>query len=194
MTNPNNDGVEGLIAKLVRRFFGFGKASMQGILGLAETICEAHEELGGKHLKTFYESIHVEMDGATSKKLRKIGQARTRFLPVFDKCPAYWTSLYWLACVSDDEFRQLVDGGILHPLASLEELQSFIAKPGRDPDEPVRKVTLDINKVGPARRKEFLQELQGLLKRYNLDFEKKQKANLTEFFKDGEGSDANVPV
>ena len=174
--------VSSRIEDLVTRYYGFGKAGTKGILGLAEIVCQAHEEFGDKYLTIFYERIKVEPNGSTCRKLKKIGSRKARFKQVLDKLPNSWTTLYELARLDDHEFRQLVDDDMLHPLVTWQTIQARFAKPSAEDVESPQRLTLDIAKVGRRHRRDFAQKLKALLDEFDVPLGKSQEATLESFF------------
>ena len=170
------------IDDLVTKYYVFWKASVEGILGLAETVCQANDELGDKYLVLFYERTKLEPNGSTCRKLKKIGSRRVRFEPVLGKLPNSWTTLYELAKLEEDEFRQLVDDDVLHPLVTLQTIQARFAKPSTEDVEAPQRFVLDIAKVGPQRRSHFAKKLKALLDEFEIPLGKSQATTLESFF------------
>lgn len=175
--------ISAIIDDLVVRYYGFGKASVKGILGLAETVRQAKDELGDKYLATFYERIKVKPDGSTYRKLIKIDSMRTRFEPVLDKLPNNWTTIYELAKLDDHEFRQLVDDDVLHPLVRWQTiLDRFAKKRSAEDVEAPQRLILDITRVGTRRRRQFAEKLKALLDEFEVPLGKIQETTLESFF------------
>ncbi len=117
---------EDKLKALADRYLAAGKKSVEQIFILAEVIVEAHAEFGETPLTTFYDHIDVEKDGATSKKLLKIGKEKTRFALFFHLLPNNWTTIYALATMEKDKFQRLIDDKILRPEATLKELKAHV--------------------------------------------------------------------
>ena len=166
------------IDALVSQYYVFGKASVKGIPGLAETVVEANEEFGDKYLTIFYERVRLDPSGSTCRKLKKIGSRKARFKPVLEKLPNSWTTLYELARLEDHEFRKLVDDDVLHPLVTCQTIQARFAKASAVDVEAPQRVILDIIKVGPQRRRQFAKQLKALLDEFEIPLGESQKATL----------------
>ena len=177
------------VEHFVLRFNAAWKRSAEAILDVATTLVEAHDELGEKRLDQFYLEIRMERGGSTSKKLRKIGEERARFVGVEDRLPTSWTNIYELALLEAGRFNELVEEGILHPEATLKDIQGLATSAG-DAPEPLCKVTIDINKVGLGRRKDFVGRLRTLLTEFELELSSTQEATLAQFIvPNGTGGD-----
>ena len=169
------------IEDLVTQYYGFGKAGVDGILGLAETICQANDEFGQKYLAIFYERIKLDPKGSTCRKLMKIGSRRVRFEPVRDKLPNSWTTLYELARLEDDKFRQVVDDDVLHPLVTWQTIQDRFARSSGVDVEAPKRLTLDFSKVGPGCRGDFAKKLKALLDEFEVALGESQVTTLEGF-------------
>ena len=186
---PVVDEPSASVEHFVRRFNAAWKRSAEAILDVATTLVEAHEELSEKRLDQFYSEIGMDGKGSTSKKLRKIGEVRSRFNDVEDRLPNNWTTIYELARQEPDRFDELVEEGILHPAITLKEIHRS-AKPAEEPAEPHCKVTIDINKIGLGRRKDFAGRLRKLLREFDVELPSTQEATLAEFIvQNGTGGD-----
>ena len=105
-----------------------GRPAVQGILGLAAVISRVHEDLGERYHDAFYLEINVVKDGLLSRKLKAIGKVKTRFAPFVDRLPNSWTTLYELAVLSSEEFKSVVDSGLLSPFVTSQQIRATLSK------------------------------------------------------------------
>jgi hypothetical protein len=166
------------VAELVKRYRTVWKRTAKDYIDLGVVIADAHDQLGKLRLADFYREIRMEQDGPTSSKLRAIGNARNRFLPLVDKLPNSWTTLYALTKYETDQFNDAVANDRIHPEATWEEIAG---KKRSDGQEKRRVLTININNVGAARRGDFAKRIKELFKEFNLEMQKPQRATLDEF-------------
>ena len=186
---PLVDESSASVEHFVRRFNAAWKRGAEAILDVTTTLVEAEDQLSEKRLDQFYSEIGMDRKGSTCKKLRKIGEVRSRFKDVEDRLPNNWTTIYELARLEADRFDELVGRGILCPGMTRKDIHG-LAPPEGDPPERDRKVTIDINKIGLGRRKDFAGRLRQLLREFDVDLPSTQEATLAEFIvPNGTGGD-----
>ena len=179
-TGLASPGVSSRVTELVESYDSFGKKSVEGILGLAQVVEQAHQDLGKRDLYAFYDAIKLEYKSPTSKKLRKIGAERTRFTPVLHKLPNTWTTIYALASLKASEFDQLVRDDVLHPLVTLNDITDHLHPPSKQ-KHPARRVALDLSKIRPGKAGDFARRLKALCAEFNLDLGEPQLAAIDAF-------------
>ncbi len=104
------------VKSLAEQYRKFAKASSEDILGLAETVYVANQELNMRYLEEFYREVGLDPKSGTARKLKEIGEKLTRFQPYLEKLPNTWTTIYVLAKMQDQDFQRVVE---------LESLASF---------------------------------------------------------------------
>jgi hypothetical protein len=105
---PNgNEIVTPAIQCYVNRYNTFLKKTAESILGLAQTIIEAENDLNGVDFEILCRQIGLERNGPTHSKLKTIGQQLSRFQPFTERLPNSWTTLYKLAKLSPDNFERV---------------------------------------------------------------------------------------
>ena len=97
------------VKSLAEQYRKFAKASSEDILGLAETVYVANQELNMRYLEEFYREVGLDPKSGTARKLKEIGEKLTRFQPYLEKLPNTWTTIYVLAKMQDHDFQRVVD-------------------------------------------------------------------------------------
>ena len=85
----------------------------------------------------FCQEVGIEHNGPTFRKLRKIGQQSARFLPVIDRVPNSWTTVYELAKLDHDQFTSIVEAEALTATSTMKELKAFIEDGDKKPSDTV---------------------------------------------------------
>ena len=177
------------VKSLAEQYRKFAKASSEDILGLAETVYVANQELNMRYLEEFYREVGLDPKSGTARKLKEIGEKLTRFQPYLEKLPNTWTTIYVLAKMQDHEFQRVVESGVLHPFATLKAIEDVVRVRKAGDEEHTFNVFIDLNKVGSAlKQKEFARKLKSLLAEYHVDLETStgHKSELEALFEAGE--------
>ena len=177
------------VKSLAEQYRKFAKASSENILGLAETVYVANQELNMRYLEEFYREVGLDPKSGTARKLKEIGEKLTRFQPYLEKLPNTWTTIYVLAKMQDHEFQRVVDSGVLHPFATLKAIEDVVRVRKAGDEEHTFNVFIDLNKVGSAlKQKEFARKLKSLLAEYHVDLETStgHKSELEALFETGD--------
>ena len=166
-TNRENENVD----DLVREYNAFAKKSSENVLGLASTILRVDDLDRRSDRERFYEEVKLDPKGSTARKLRVIGEKLPRFQPFLSIIPNTWTTLYELAKLEDEEFRAVIDSGVLHPFVTLREIEEV---QGRASATPSLEFPLHLNlfKIAtPRRQAEFFRKLKALVAEFEIDLE-----------------------
>ena len=177
------------VKSLAEQYRNFAKASSENILGLAETVYVANQELNMRYLEEFYREVGLDPKSGTARKLKEIGEKLTRFQPYLEKLPNTWTTIYVLAKMQDHEFQRVAESGVLHPFATLKAIEDVVRVRKAGDEEHTFNVFIDLNKVGTAlKQKEFARKLRSLLAEYHVDLETSTgyKSELEALFEAGE--------
>ncbi len=156
---------------LVREYNAFAKKSSENLRGLASTVLKADDLDRRSDRERFYEEVKLDPKGSTARKLRVIGQKLSRFQPFLRDIPNTWTTLYELARLEDEEFKTVVDSGVLQPFVTLREIEEVR---GRASAKPKQQFVLhvDLNRIATqSRQAEFVRELKALLEKFDFDWE-----------------------
>jgi hypothetical protein len=131
----------------------------------------AAEDLGRRDRERFYADVKLDPKGSTVRKLMAIGQQLPRFQPYLNIIPNTWTTLYELARLEDEEFKMVVDSGVLHPLVTLREIDEVRGRPSTKPKQQFI-FNVDLYKIGtPTRQAEFARRLEALVEEFGIKWE-----------------------
>lgn len=156
------------IEAFVREYKAYARKSAEGILGLARTIMRAEDELGGISRAAFYAEVGLDRDPSKLTKLKKIGENLTRFQPYLEVLPNSWTTLYELARLQDEDFRRVAESGLMHPLATMKEIDAALGRSAAK-GTPQFRVYVDLSLIGSrSRQAEFVRKLQALAAHFDL--------------------------
>lgn len=154
-------------------------------------IAEAYDELGNRALIDFYEQIGLDRHGSTARKMRNVGKKKARFEPHTHLLPNNWTTLSYLAQLTDNQYQKLVDGSVLHSSVTLQTIKDNIATSSKPRPRPER-VVIDFTKVEDTGRPAFATKLKKLLKEYKILSEETQAPTLDKFIGQGEAGGAHA--
>ena len=94
--------------------------------------------------------MKLDPKGSTARKLRVIGQSLPKLQPFLSVIPNTWTTLYELARLEEEDFRTVVDSGVLHPFVTLREIDEVRGRATAKPKQEF-KVYVDLGSgLGPA--------------------------------------------
>ena len=116
------------VNELVCRFKAGIKKSAETILEACEALYSAHRELEGDELAAFYKAIGYSEDNTKIRKLWRIGECSTKVRPYLVRLPRCWTTLYQLIKLEDDDFKNLMNSGAVHPLVTWDDLKVALGK------------------------------------------------------------------
>jgi hypothetical protein len=125
------------VEQYIERYRTHAKRTVESILKLGETVVEAEEQLSRLDIMIFCQEVGIEHNGPTFRKLRKIGQQSARFLPVIDRVPNSWTTVYELAKLDHDQFTSIVEAEALTATSTMKELKAFIEDGDKKPTDTV---------------------------------------------------------
>ncbi len=142
------------VEQYVERYRYYARNTVESILKLGETVLEAEAKLSRLEIMIFCQEVGIDHNGPTFRKLRKIGQQASRFMPVIDRVPNSWTTVYELAKLENDKFATLVDSQALTATATMKELRAFIDDGVKAPSDTVS-FTLTVKAKNPAQAVEI---------------------------------------
>jgi hypothetical protein len=93
---------------IVRRFSTFPRAKAKGKNGFEE----------------FCEKVKCKPSSSTTRKYLKIGTEADWLLPIADRLPSDWTTIYEVAVLGQAKAEELVSRGILNPQATAKALKA----------------------------------------------------------------------
>jgi hypothetical protein len=154
---------------LVREWRAFAKKSSENVLGLASTILRAEDEFGRRDCERFYAEVKLDPKGSTARKLRVIGQSLPKLQPFLNVIPNTWTTLYELARLEEEDFRTVVDSGVLHPFVTLREIDEVRGRATAKPKQEF-KVYVDLGSIGTrTEQAKLAQKLKQLVEAFSLE-------------------------
>ena len=159
------------VDELVNDYNAFAKKSSENVLGLATTILRVDDLDRRSDQERFYEQVKLDPKGSTVRKLRVIGEKLPKFQPFLSIIPNTWTTLYVLAKLEDEEYRAVIDSGVLHPFVTLREIEEV---QDRASTTPSVKFPLHLNLyriATPRRQAEFYRKLKALVEEFEIDLE-----------------------
>ncbi|MCZ8018667.1 hypothetical protein [Novosphingobium sp.] len=142
------------VEQYVERYRYYARNTVESILKLGETVLEAEAKLSRLEIMIFCQEVGIDHNGPTFRKLRKIGQQAARFVPVIDRVPNSWTTVYELAKLENDKFETLVNSKALTATATMKELRAFIDDGAKAPSDTVS-FTLTVKAKNPAQAVEI---------------------------------------
>ena len=170
---PNNP--DEVVDALISECRTIARRNAANVLALASTIFRVEAELSGCYRRRLYAEVGLDENGSTVRKLRLIGDRLTRFQPYLDVIPCGWTTLYALAALDEAKFQLVVKSGVLHPFATMKEIDAVLGKTGaksaRESKKSARefRVFVDLSEIGVrSRQVEFAHKLKQLVDEYKL--------------------------
>ena len=156
---------------LVREYKAFAGKSVENVLGLASTVMRADELDRRSERERFYKEVKLDPKGSTARKLRVIGDKLPRFQPFLSIIPNTWTTLYELAKLGDEDFRTVIESGVLQPFVTLQEIVEVLGRTSDKPSQDI-KISVDLGKITtPKRKAEFVQKLEQRLAEFDIAWE-----------------------
>ena len=157
---PNGTATTAELEALVVRYNGYAKKSVQGFLGLAETLLEAKANFPDQ-LTEFCRKVGLEREGSKFRKLVAIGEAAPRLEPLIDRMPNKWTTVYRLACLEQREFRLLTQHDRFSPRMTSAEMDLILGGPAKNTADCFSKdIFIDLS--GVDQKRELWSRLQDL--------------------------------
>jgi hypothetical protein len=155
-----------VVSDYVGRYQCFLRKTAEAILGLAQTLSEAEECLDEVDFAIFLEEIDLEKGSPTYSKLKKIGEALSRFQPYVEKLPNTWTTLYALAKIDPTDFDRV--SANLNPFITVKEIQGLL---GKDSVVASKKsdFAISLNDLEADRKSELYNELKKLKERFGFN-------------------------
>lgn len=106
----------------VLKYKSIARKTAEHIIALASTLVEARQELNQAEFEGFCHEVGLVVQSATFRKLTKIGENSSRFVPYMHKIPNAWTTIYELAKLEPEKFDKVASSGVLSTFMSANEL------------------------------------------------------------------------
>ena len=156
---------------LIREYKAYAKKSSEDVLQLASTTLKADALDSRSERERFYAEVKLDPKGATARKLRVIAGALPRFQPFLAIMPNTWTTIYELSKMSDEEFKTVVESGVLHPFVTMVEIDEARGRASTKPKQQFI-LNVDLYKIGtPTRQAEFARRLEALVEEFGIKWE-----------------------
>jgi len=165
------------ISLYVQRFRAFAAKSAESFIRLAETLCEAEHKFTSDDFEVFCSEINLPKNSSTYKKLKKIGEAATRFKLCESKLPNAWTTLYQLSKLPVDDFERLVEDDVLTPFTTSKQITDYLTPCTSNEVDKIRdRISISgVAKLSRCEMNDLFDELVSIKNRYNV------KLNIDEF-------------
>jgi hypothetical protein len=115
--------------KLVEQYKLFARKTAENIIGLAETLVIAEDQLAPFDFRRFCRDVGLEHDGSTFRKLKAIGEKVSRFEPFVERMPNTWTTVYKLASLKDNEFDRVTKSELFTPFMTATDVNLIVGAP-----------------------------------------------------------------
>jgi hypothetical protein len=158
--------VSPLYLDLVGRYKRFAKESATNLIGLAETLCIADNELSKKELEQFCDEVGVKKDGSTYRKLKKIGENAGRFEPWIEKIPNSWTTVYSLSKLPPDKFDRVTKSDRLSPFMTAKEIPLILEEKPKTKAAYKADLSIDLSDLESSDQIIVYRELKALKDRF----------------------------
>lgn len=163
-TTPANS-IEGFVTQ----YRHYARKTVENIILLGKTICDAEKFLSNKEISEFWTQIGSSPKDSTYRKLKEIGRMDYRLNEHLDILPNNWTTLYELAKIKDEDFTKLIEGKVLHKEVTSKEIKQAL-----DGKEHVRVVkntvflTLKLEAKNSEMMFQMEQDLHKIAERYGV--------------------------
>ena len=156
------------ISDYVNQYRHYAKKTVESVILLGKTICDAEKFLKKAEFDEFCVQIGSGPKDSTFRKLREIGKMDYRFNEHLDILPNSWTTLYQLAKLEDNQFSNLIEKNVLHKDVTSKEIKEVLDV--KKEKEKANKVTLKLEYVATNSASMFQmeQEMDKIAKRYGI--------------------------
>ena len=161
-TTPANS-IEGFVTK----YRHYARKTVENIIQLGKTICDAEKFLKKNEFEEFCKQIGSDPKESTFRKLREIGRMDYRFNEHLDILPNSWTTLYQLAKMKDNDFAKLVDNNVLHKDITSKEINQVIEDKKKEKVISSVTLTLTFEATNSASMFQMEQDMLKIAKRYD---------------------------
>jgi hypothetical protein len=126
----------------VTEFQTFGKLGSEHNILQRRTVARAKAKLDYKGFELFCCQVGLDAKSSKCRKYLKIGAEADWLLPIADKLPSEWTTIYHLATLGQIKVKDLIRLGKLHPETTAKELRAATNANGLDSADSA--VTIDV--------------------------------------------------
>ena len=155
------------IESFVTQYRHYARKTVENIIQLGKTICDAEKFLKKNEFEEFCKQIGSDPKESTFRKLREIGRMDYRFNEHLDILPNSWTTLYQLAKMKDNDFAKLVDNNVLHKDITSKEINQVIEDKKKEKVISSVTLTLTFEATNSASMFQMEQDMLKIAKRYD---------------------------
>jgi hypothetical protein len=116
------DQDEQTVEMLVSEFYNFASIAAENIIKQCRAVDRAKAK-GKKAFEEFCQKVNLKSASSTTRKYERIGAAADWLLPIADRLPANWTTIYDAARLGPVKAEEMVRVGVLHPQATAKQLK-----------------------------------------------------------------------
>lgn len=109
----------------VARFHTFADKSAENILEMCKVVYDASKSLKKKDFATFCSEIRLHRKSAAISKFKTIGEKYSELSKYKDRLPSTWTTLYYLAQLSEQEIGDGIKLNLVHPMMKASEINKI---------------------------------------------------------------------
>jgi hypothetical protein len=171
MTNvafvPNGTQMDSLeYVHLVEKYRLFAKKSAENIIGLAETLVIAEDNLAPSNFRQFCEEVGLKQDGSTFRKLIEIGKKVSRFQPFVERMPNTWTTVYKLASLKENEFDRVTKSDLFTPFMTAVDVNLIVNGASEKKAEKHRDLVIDLSDLEQSVKIDLYCRVKALKEQY----------------------------
>ena len=168
MITDQEASIPATISDYVNQYRHYAKKTVESVILLGKTICDAEKFLKKAEFDEFCVQIGSGPKDATFRKLREIGKMDYRFNEHLEILPNSWTTLYQLAKLEDKQFSNLIENNVLHKEITFKEIKEVLDV--KKEKEKENKVTLKLEYVATnsAYMFQMEQDMNKIAKRYGI--------------------------
>ena len=118
MENENEETIESLVAE----FNAYGKAAAENLIRGYRSVARAKAK-GKNRFIEFCDGTGLDPKSSTTRKYALIGAEADWLLPIADRLPPDWTTIYDVVKIGQARAEELIHHGVLNPQMSAKELK-----------------------------------------------------------------------
>jgi len=148
--------------QLVEQYRLFARKTAENIIGLAETLVIAEDQLAPFEFRRFCRDVGLEYDESTFRKLKAIGKKVSRFEPFVGRMPNAWTTVYKLASLKDTEFDRVTKSELFTPFMTAGDVNLIVNGASTPKTEHHRDLIIDLSDLEPSAKIELYRKVKTL--------------------------------
>ena len=154
--------------KLVEQYKLFARKTAGNIIGLAETLVIAEDQLAPFDFRRFCRDVGLEYDRSTFRKLKAIGKKVSRFEPFVDRMPNAWTTVYKLASLKDIEFDRVTKSETFTPFMTAADVNLIVNGAPTPKTEHHRDLIMDLSGLDQTVKIDLYRKVKALEEQFKL--------------------------